>query len=133
MAKFYPGATYILATYYTHSEMAACVGLMYCGQLLAIGFTGLISAGVFAGMDELRGLVGWQWLFIIEGILTAFVALLRFWLLPNTPDDTYWLNGEERKIIQTRTERDRVSDALGKVSAWEGLKQAFGDKKTSLF
>ncbi|KAI0129258.1 MFS transporter [Hypoxylon sp. NC0597] len=142
-APFYPGATYILAIYYTHSdinlrltfrlEMAARVGLMYCGQLLATGFTGLISAGVFAGMDGLRGLAGWQWLFIIEGALTAFVALLGFWLLPNSPDDTYWLNEEERKIMQARTERDRVNDALCEASAWEGLKQAFKDRRTWLF
>ncbi|KAI1475865.1 MFS transporter [Daldinia eschscholtzii] len=132
-APFYPGATYILAIYYTHSEMAARVGLMYCGQLLATGFTGLISAGVFAGMDGLRGLTGWQWLFIIEGSLTALVAVLGFWLLPNTPDETLWLNDEERKLIRARIERDKMSDALGKSSTWEGFKQAFKDRRTWLF
>ncbi|KAI2641794.1 MFS transporter [Hypomontagnella submonticulosa] len=132
-APFYPGATYILAIYYTHSEMAARVGLMYAGQLLATGFTGLISAGVFAGMDGLRGFTGWQWLFIIEGALTAFVAILGFWLLPNTPDDTYWLTEDERKLVQARRARDRMSDIFGETSAWEGLKQAFKDKRTWLF
>ncbi|KAI1462221.1 MFS transporter [Annulohypoxylon moriforme] len=132
-APFYPGATYILAIYYTHSEMATRVGLMYCGQLLATGFTGLISAGVFAGMDGLRGLAGWQWLFIIEGTLTAFIAIIGFWVLPNTPEDTYWLNAEERKLVKARTECDRISDALGEVSTWDGLKQAFGDKRTWIF
>lgn len=132
-APFYPGATYILAIYYTHSEMAMRVGLMYCGQLLATGFTGLISAGVFAGMDGLRGLTGWQWLFVIEGSFTALVAVLGFWLLPNTPDDTFWLNDEERKLIRARIEGDKISDALSKSSAWEGLKEAFKDKRTWLF
>ncbi|KAI2623258.1 MFS transporter [Hypoxylon sp. NC1633] len=132
-APFYPGATYIMAIYYTHSEMAARVGLMYCGQLLATGFTGLISAGVFAGMDGLRGLSGWQWLFIIEGALTGFVAILGFWLLPNSPADTYWLTEEERKLVQVRSERDRLGDVLGEATAWEGLKQAFKDKRTWLF
>ncbi|KAI0897931.1 MFS transporter [Annulohypoxylon nitens] len=132
-APFYPGATYILAIYYTHSEMATRIGLMYCGQLLATGFTGLISAGVFAGMDGLQGLAGWQWLFIIEGALTAFVAILGFWFLPNTPDDTHWLSTEERKLVRARIERDRISDALGEATAWDGLKQAFGDKRTWLF
>ncbi|KAI0379977.1 MFS transporter [Hypomontagnella monticulosa] len=132
-APFYPGATYILAIYYTHSEMAARVGLMYAGQLLATGFTGLISAGVFAGMDGLRGLAGWQWLFIIEGALTAFVAILGFWLLPNTPDDTHWLNEEERKLVKVRQARDRMSDVFGETSTWEGLKQAFRDKRAWLF
>ncbi|KAI8965640.1 MFS transporter [Daldinia sp. FL1419] len=132
-APFYPGATYILAIYYTHSEMAARVGLMYCGQLLATGLTGLISAGVFAGMDGLRGISGWQWLFIIEGSFTAIVAIMGFWLLPNTPDDTFWLNDEERKLIRARIERDRVSDATSNSSTWVGLKQAFKDKRTWLF
>lgn len=113
--------------------MAARVGLMYAGQLLATGFTGLISAGVFAGMDGLRGFTGWQWLFIIEGALTAFVAILGFWLLPNTPDDTYWLTEDERKLVQARRARDRMSDIFGETSAWEGLKQAFKDKRTWLF
>lgn len=113
--------------------MATRVGLMYCGQLLATGFTGLISAGVFAGMNGLRGLAGWQWLFIIEGALTAFVAMLGFWLLPNTPDDTQWLSAEERKLVQARIERDRISDALGEATAWDGLKQAFADKRTWFF
>ncbi|KAI4865365.1 MFS transporter [Hypoxylon rubiginosum] len=132
-APFYPGATYIFAIYYTRNEMAARVGLMYCGQLLATGFTGLISAGVFAGMDGLRGLTGWQWLFIIEGALTAFVAILGFWLLPNTLDDTPWLTEEERKMVQARIERDKISDALSKATALEGLKQACKDKRTWLF
>lgn len=113
--------------------MATRVGLMYCGQLLATGFTGLISAGVFAGMDGLRGLTGWQWLFIIEGALTAFVALLGFWLLPNTLDDTPWLTGEERKLARERIARDKISDALSEATAWEGLKQACKDKRTWLF
>ncbi|KAI1214962.1 MFS transporter [Annulohypoxylon truncatum] len=131
--EFYPGATYILAIYYTHSEMAARVGLMYSGQLLATGFTGLISAGVFARMDGLRGLAGWQWLFIIEGAFTAFVAVLGFWLLPNMPNDTRWLSEEERKLVHARMERDRISDVLGEASTWEGLKQAFQDIRTWLF
>ncbi|KAI0167044.1 MFS transporter [Hypoxylon sp. FL1284] len=132
-APFYPGATYIFAIYYTHNEMAARVGLMYCGQLLATAFTGLISAGIFAGMDGLRGLTGWQWLFIIEGAITAFVAILGLWLLPNTLEDTPWLTTEESKLVQARIERDKLGDALGKVTALEGLKQACKDKRTWLF
>ncbi|KAL7625471.1 hypothetical protein AAE478_004691 [Parahypoxylon ruwenzoriense] len=113
--------------------MATRVGLMYCGQLLATGLTGLISAGVFAGMDGLRGLAGWQWLFIIEGAVTALVAVLGFRMLPNTPSSTPWLHGEERKLAEARMERDRISDALNRASAWEGLKQACKDKRTWLF
>lgn len=133
-APFYPGATYMLSIFYTRREVAARIAVLYCAQILATGFAGLIAAGVFAGMSGLGGLKGWQWLFILEGAVTAVVALAGFWLLPNTPTTTRWLNADERELAHARMQRDRVGDAIdGETSAWEGLKQAAGDKRTWLF
>ena len=81
-APFYPGATYMLSIFYTRkgtvrdrdvelcradqcSEVATRSALLYCAQFLATGFSGLIAAGVFAGMDGVRGIAGWRWLFIM--------------------------------------------------------------------
>ncbi|KAJ3546755.1 hypothetical protein NM208_g1851 [Fusarium decemcellulare] len=55
-APFYPGATYILSIFYTRKEVAARIALLYCAQILATGFSGLIAAGIFAGMDGLKGI-----------------------------------------------------------------------------
>jgi sugar phosphate permease len=130
-------------------EVATRIALLYCAQILATGFSGLIAAGVFAGMDGLRGIAGWRWLFIVyvwscrsqgymltffsEGAVTAFVAIFGFFLLPNTPLTTSWLTPEERQMAHDRMERDRVGDAGEKVSMMEGLKQACKDKRTWLF
>ncbi|CAI6334312.1 unnamed protein product [Periconia digitata] len=65
-APFYPGATYMLSIFYTRKEVATRIALLYCAQILATGFSGLIAAGVFAGMDGARGLAGWRWLFIMK-------------------------------------------------------------------
>ncbi|KAH9909806.1 major facilitator superfamily domain-containing protein [Xylariomycetidae sp. FL2044] len=133
-APFYPGATYMLSIFYTRKEVAARIALLYCAQILATGFSGLIAAGIFAGMDGARGVAGWRWLFIVEGALTALVALFGFFLLPNTPRDTWWLRGAERELAVARMERDRIGDALeNQASAWEGLKQACQDKRTWVF
>ncbi|KAH7028837.1 major facilitator superfamily domain-containing protein [Microdochium trichocladiopsis] len=133
-APFYPGATYMLSIFYTRREVATRIAVLYCAQILATGFAGLIAAGVFAGMSGLGGLKGWQWLFIIEGAVTALVAVAGFWLLPNTPLTTRWLTTEERELAHARMERDRVGDSIdGQVSAWAGLKQAASDKRTWLF
>lgn len=64
-APFYPGATYMLSIFYTRKEIASRIALLYCAQILATGFSGLIAAGVFAGMDGLNGIAGWRWLFIV--------------------------------------------------------------------
>lgn len=82
-------------------------------------------------MDGTRGLAGWQWLFIVEGAITGFIAILGFWLLPNTPLNTRWLSPEERELAHGRMERDKIGDAHAEdASAWEGLKQAASDKRT---
>ncbi|KAL2106013.1 hypothetical protein VUR80DRAFT_7413 [Thermomyces stellatus] len=133
-APFYPGATYILSIFYTRREVAARIAMLYCSQILATGFSGLIAAGIFARMNGVRGLAGWRWLFIIEGSITAFIGLLGFWLLPNTPLTTRWLNDRERNLAHSRMEKDQVSDTqLTKASAMDGLKQACKDVRTWLF
>ncbi|OLN94113.1 putative transporter C1002.16c-like protein 12 [Colletotrichum chlorophyti] len=133
-APFYPGATYMLSIFYTRTEVAARIAVLYCAQILATGLSSLIAAGIFAGMDGLNGLAGWRWLFIVEGAITGLVALFGFWLLPNTPLTTRWLNERERELAHARMEKDKVSDASEeKASAMDGLRQAVRDKRTWLF
>jgi sugar phosphate permease len=92
----------------------------------------LIAAGVFQ-LDGARGIAGWRWLFIIEGAVTALVAIWGFFMLPNTPLTTSWLNPRERELAHARMERDRVGDSTEPVSMMEGLRQACRDKRTWLF
>ncbi|KAG9375523.1 hypothetical protein A1F94_013898 [Pyrenophora tritici-repentis] len=127
-----PGATYMLSIFYTRKEVATRIALLYCAQILATGFSGLIAAAVFE-MDGLRGLAGWRWLFIIEGAATALVAVVGFFMLPNTPLTTRWLTPPERELAHARMERDRVGDSMEPVSMMEGLRQACRDKRTWLF
>ncbi|KAF4781230.1 major facilitator superfamily transporter [Colletotrichum scovillei] len=133
-APFYPGATYMLSIFYTRKEVASRIALLYCAQILATGLSSLIAAGIFAGMDGLNGIAGWRWLFIVEGAATGLVALFGFWLLPNTPLTTRWLNDRERELAHSRMEKDKLSDSDDKqASAMDGLKQAVKDKRTWLF
>jgi sugar phosphate permease len=123
----------MLSIFYTRKEVAARIATLYCAQILATGFSGLIAAGIFAGLDGVHGIAGWRWLFLLEGSVTALVALFGFWLLPNNPLDTRWLNEREKQLAHDRMERDRPADAVEKVSMMEGLKQACRDKRTWLF
>ncbi|KAH7375507.1 MFS transporter [Plectosphaerella cucumerina] len=132
-APFYPGATYMLSIFYTRKEVASRIAILYCAQILATGLSGLIAAGIFEGMSGVAGLSGWRWLFLLEGIATAVVAILGFWLLPNTPLTTRWLSEREREIAHGRMERDKLDDDAGEASAMDGLRQACRDKRTWLF
>ncbi|CAN9429694.1 unnamed protein product [Alternaria sp. RS040] len=59
-APFYPGALYMISSFYTRKETATRMSVFYTGNLLASSFSGLIAAGIFAGLDGKKGLEGWS-------------------------------------------------------------------------
>lgn len=69
-SPYYPGAVYILSIFYNRKEIATRIAILYTGNVLATAFAGLIAAGVFYGLDDVGGLAGWQWLFILQGAVT---------------------------------------------------------------
>jgi MFS family permease len=69
-APYYPGAIYIISNFYTRTEVATRIAILYTGNILATAFAGLIAAGIFQ-LDGARGMAGWRWLFIIQGVSSA--------------------------------------------------------------
>jgi hypothetical protein len=126
-----------MSCWYTLREfalrVALRVALLYSGLVLARAFSGLIAAGVFAGLDGPRGLAGWQWLFILEGALSAFFAVTAFFILPNYPTSTTggtmrYMTADMRAEAHARILDDRV-EASAKSTVWNGLLLALKDIK----
>jgi len=137
-APFWPGAFFMLSSWYTRAELALRTAVLYSGLVLATAVSGLIAAGVFAGLDGVHGLAGWQWLFIIEGALSFAMAGGAVLLLPDFPESTtgsarWLLTEEERKLAIDRIARDRVSAPEADRSVWFGLKLAVRDYRTWVF
>lgn len=81
---------------------------------------------------KLRDLLTISRLFIIEGSVTALVAICGFFLLPDDPSETCWLSPAERELCAERIRRDTVGQAP-RGSTMDGLKQAIVDPRTWLF
>lgn len=137
-APFFPGAMYLLSCWYPRKELALRTAVLYSGVLLATAFSGLIAAGVLSGLEGVRGIAGWQWLFIIEGSGSFAAAILGFILLPDFPGQKsgvakWLLNDQEQKVAVERIRRDRVSLPEENPSVWNGLKLAVKDARTWVF
>ncbi|OBR05506.1 MFS transporter [Colletotrichum higginsianum IMI 349063] len=131
-APFYPGALYIISMFYTRKEVATRMSLFYTGNMLASSFSGLIAAGIFAGLDGSMGLAGWQWLFIIQGAVSIGVAVAALFLLPDHPLTTRWLTPEQRQLAHNRIYIDTTGRREG-TSVWTGLRDACVDWRTWAF
>ncbi|KAL3477231.1 major facilitator superfamily domain-containing protein [Aspergillus californicus] len=129
---YYPGALYMLSIFYTRKEIATRISILYTGNILATAFAGLIAAGIFHGMDDLGGVSGWQWLFILQGAVTFVVAIAAIFVLPDDPLHTRWLTQEERQLAHDRILADTVG-ARVQTSSFGGVKEAAKDPRVWLF
>lgn len=118
--------------FYTRKEVATRMSIFYSANMLASAFSGLIAAGIFAGLDNALGLAGWKWLFIVQGAVSIAVALLAFWFLPDTPLTTRWLNEEQRQLAHSRIVID-TTDLREGTSVWVGLREACVDWRLWVF
>ncbi|KAL4772410.1 major facilitator superfamily domain-containing protein [Aspergillus nidulans var. acristatus] len=132
-AAFYPGALFLISSWYKRSEMGVRSAFLFSGSQLGSAFSGLIGAGITSGLDGAQGLESWRWIFIIEGSVTVFIAIFAIFILPNYPSNTSWLSPEERAVAEWRL----ISDA-GQVDEdnedWSyGFKMAFKDWRLYVF
>ncbi|CAG9998293.1 unnamed protein product [Clonostachys byssicola] len=135
-APFFPGVFFLLSCWYTKKELALRYAFLYSGLILATAVSGLLAAGIFAGLGGVAGLAGWRWLFIIEGAASLLLGIGAFFLLPNFPSTTKagWLfTAEEIEVAQTRMAREAISNQDDNHSVLHGLKLAVTDIKVWIF
>ncbi|KAI0472683.1 MFS general substrate transporter [Xylariaceae sp. FL0804] len=132
-AAYFPGCLYYLSCWYTRKELGLRTAMLYSGALISGAFSGLIAAGITAHMDGAQGLAAWQWLFVIEGVVTVGVAFTSYFVLPDFPRTTRWLSAEERALAVWRLDEDVGEDDWidsRHQSMWQGARMAFRDPKT---
>ncbi|KAH7559798.1 hypothetical protein BM1_03432 [Bipolaris maydis] len=98
------GTHYILGSWYTEKELGKRSGIFTASGLAGTMIGGFIQTGIHSSMDGLRGMSGWRWLFIIDGIITLPVALYGLFLFPDTPRNTRapYLSTSEKALAISR-------------------------------
>jgi MFS family permease len=107
-AGFFPGIILYLTYWFPGVRRARMVALF----MSAIGVAQLIgspvSGAIMQFMDQVLGLRGWQWLFLLEGIPSVIIGALVLAILPNGPKTTKWLTVEERDLLVQRIGQDNA-------------------------
>ncbi|KAI9056478.1 MFS general substrate transporter [Trametes sanguinea] len=107
-AGLFPGVVYYLTLWYPRHMIQYRVGLFFGGATLAGAFSGLLAFGI-SFMSGTAGMLGWSWIFIIEGLATVAVGVLAFFLLVDFPHTAKFLTPEERAYIVHRKKYDNSS------------------------
>lgn len=83
-AGTWPGMAYYISLWYPAHRSARRIGYYFTAAQVSAAVSGLIAAG-FQKMNGDRGLSGWQWLFLIYGVVTFTIGLSLSWWLPDRP------------------------------------------------
>ncbi|CAO3589618.1 unnamed protein product [Absidia cylindrospora] len=106
-AGFWPGIAYYTTLWYRPEEISSRIGIMYLAGPASGAFGGLISAGI--QLIDMRGnLYGWQWLFLISGLLSLVFGIATLFVLPAKPGQSKgFLTEEEARQVQQRIDFGR--------------------------
>ncbi|KAF9481517.1 MFS general substrate transporter [Pholiota conissans] len=114
-AGFFPSLVFIITTWYKRHEVQQRLAIFYLVSILFGGISSLLAFGI-AHLSGKAGLLGWSWIFIIEGILTIVLGLLTWLFVPDFPDKSKFITDEQRKMILDRVEADRGDSIPDKMT-----------------
>ncbi|MCJ7857579.1 MFS transporter [Corynebacterium kalidii] len=97
-AGLFPAMMFMITQWFAQKDRATAIGYTYLAATIGI-FLGGPMGGALMGMQDTLGLHGWQWMFLVEGILTILVGFVVLVMLPDTPQTAGWLNQEEADAL----------------------------------
>lgn len=123
-AGFFPGVILYLTYWFPNKTRGQILGLFYFGAPLSFIFGSPLS-GLLMGMRPRFGLQGWQWMFLIEGLLAVAVGVISFWYLDDRPASARWLpEQEKRELLTALSLEESERKARGPSSPLRSLKDA---------
>ncbi|RGP78857.1 hypothetical protein FLONG3_3056 [Fusarium longipes] len=132
-AGFFPGAVFIVSSWYPRHELQQRLAIFYTASAFSGALSGLLAFGI-ARMDGARGIAGWRWIFLIEGAVTVAAGLIMPLLIIDTPERAKWLSDDEKRYIDLRLRLSgvRSNTEEGDKFSWKLLFQTMTDWKVMI-
>ncbi|KAL2273928.1 hypothetical protein FJTKL_04006 [Diaporthe vaccinii] len=126
-ASTYCGTIYIIGSWYKPREIAKRTAIFTASGQAGTMFAGIMMTAIYTGMQDHSGLKGWQWLFLVNGIITIPIAIVGFFFFPDTPETTQakWLSAGERELALQRLP-PKSKDGHN-IAPWSLVKRVFAN------
>ncbi|QRV80959.1 major facilitator superfamily transporter [Ceratobasidium sp. AG-Ba] len=110
----------LITCWYTRFELGLRLTIFYCGVTMNQGASPILIYLV-ALMNGLGGLVAWQWIFVIFGIIICIIGCLALVAVQNFPERATFLSVDDRKRVLDRLEEDRNDSIACDAHVWEKI------------
>lgn len=111
-AGLFPGVIYYLSHWFPESHRARALSWFMIALSLAAVLGPPLGVALL-GLSGIMGLAGWQWLFLLEGLLPVLLGVFALFYLTERPEDARWLSQTQRTWLVERiaSERRRIPGA----------------------
>ncbi len=120
-AGFLPGVLYYLTLWFPSWRRGRIIALFMIGLPLSSLVGGPLSGWIMGRFDQVGGMHGWQWLFLLEGLPSVLLGVLAFRLLPNGPEQAPWLTAAQAQAIAAQLALDEQQSPGSGQSFREGF------------
>ncbi|KAI0198960.1 high-affinity nicotinic acid transporter-like protein [Astrocystis sublimbata] len=126
----FPSLNMYLTLVYKRDEIAKRTSYLVSCTAFSGALGGLLAYGLLH-LDGVGGYSGWRWVYLIEGAFSLICAVAIWFGLPTDVRKAYFLNEEDRKVMQVRHEQRLAYMGEDKLD-WNEVKLAFTDPKVLL-
>ncbi|KAI7787487.1 major facilitator superfamily transporter [Diaporthe eres] len=122
---FYPAAHFLIGSWYKPSELGKRACIFHASSAAAGMFSGYLQAAVYTGLNGTLGKAGWQWLFIMDGVISTPICLAGYFMIPDLPENTraFYLTDDDAALARKRMEA--IGRAPRRKLGWSILKRVF--------
>jgi ACS family tartrate transporter-like MFS transporter len=121
-AGFFPGIIVYISHWYQPKDRARAKAFFMVAQPLAIAI-GIPLSGWILHNIHWRGLAGWRWIFILEGLPPIVMGLVTLLYLTDRPQNARWLPIEEKEWLVGKLKEDESRKiAERRVSVLDALR-----------
>ncbi|KAH8754101.1 major facilitator superfamily transporter [Diaporthe sp. PMI_573] len=125
LSIFYPAAHFLIGSWYKPSELGKRACIFHASSAAAGMFSGYLQAAVYTGLNGTLGHAGWQWLFIMDGVISLPICLAGYFMIPDLPENTraFYLTDDDAALARKRM--DSIGRAPRRKLGWSILKRVF--------
>lgn len=105
-AGFFPGVLLYISFWVPQRRRATFTAAFMAAMPISSVVSSPLSGAIMDGMDNVMGLAGWQWMFILQGVPSIIMAVVVYRMLPNSPVDAPWLTSAEKNVLQKELAED---------------------------
>jgi MFS family permease len=104
-AGFFPGVILYLTYWFPNNKRGQILGLFYLGAPLAFILGGPLS-GSLLQLHGVGRLQGWQWMFLVEGLMSVVGGILTYWYLDDKPENARWMPASEKSDLMQQLHKE---------------------------